>query len=375
MPVTERTREDVINDYKSITAETYGWDDPNVTNKVEPRIAQARENRIQQTNGFLKKINFHPVKENSADILAFGVPSTLLRRQSGNTHSWGRRRPTDPSHMVQRKYQCHDFQSDPFISWSKIDTWSHLPNFYEAWRDVVDVGRGADRLKVGWNGQFYSPDTDPDKYADLQDYQAGWFQFMIEHAPEQVLGIKPDPDDDFGYSIDPIHIGQKASKENGFKSIDGLVHYMRHNLLHKHFRKKTALRALVGDDLLTKENMELLDRDLEPSEKTALSLWLKDQTAGNTLLDDSDEFPSRGVWISQLDMISYYYRPTTMRRKIEEDHKQMGIVDWWYGEDDYPIEVAEGVAACHPDAIHIYDEKADQWKPYSEVWKAKLPEA
>lgn len=364
------SRKEKINSYMEQTAEIYGIDDPTVVNEIEPAIAQRRETRIQNSNDFLKKVTVMPVYERSADILSFGVPHSLMKRTSQSSPEWGKRRPTNPNYLLQREFKTHDCESDAHVSWALIDSWPDDFDFYPAWSDHVDIARAADRLKVAWQGQYRAEDSDPDK--DLKDIQAGWIQYLIETAPEQVMGIIPDAAEDFGYRVEPIQVGPTANSD-GFRSVDALASYMRANTLHKHFRKKKDVRALVGDNLVSKDTLELHGRDLDPSERIALTLWLSDQKVGNIQTEESDEFPDGALWLSSLDMLAYYYRADTMRRKIKEEHKQKGVVDYWYGEEDFPISVAEGAACTHPDAIVMYNKTTDTWEPAgSEAWKVEL---
>jgi P2 family phage major capsid protein len=370
--------------YKNITAKIYGVKNVGETFNVEPRIAQKIEEKVQQSNSFLNKINFVPVREISGDVLAFGAPKTLMKRTNTadrTSNPYGKRRPTDPSALIQRQYKCNDYESDALIAWNKIDQWVHLPNFYERFRSIIMLAKATDHLKVMWNGQFVASDSDPEAYPDLQDMHQGFIQYMIEEAPEQVLGIEPDASADFGYKVKKIKVGAGGD----FESLDEIIYMMRSTMIHRTLRKRKTYKAIIGDSLTLNENRRLFGSDIVPTERLARELYLNSQAFGRTEIEESDEFPNRGIFITELSNLSVYYQRTAMRRKIADDHNEKGIVDYEYGREDYPIEVAEGVALVHPDAIQLKD-KDGTWYNWNQTknaagdyiksqpdWKIELP--
>lgn len=329
-----------------------------ITN-VSPRTAQTIEDKVMQTNDFLKLVNNTPVKEVKGDILAFGVPSPITKRTTNpNPNADGTlRRPTDPTGLVQRQYECHEVEQDSLISWDKIDAWAHLPNFYERFRQQVMFAMARDRLMVMWHGQTVAAQSSD---AGLRDINEGFFQFMINELPENVLGLNPDG------TVAAIKVGDGGD----FPNLDALVYYMRHELLHRLFRNRAGLRVIVGDELMVHENTALLGASSinQATERVATDLLLNSRSFGRTDVVQSDEFPLRGVFLSELSNLSRYWQADSYRRKVaEDDHTHKGIVDFSFVREDYVIEAAEGCACVHPDAIHLKDKNGD-WKPAADVW-------
>lgn len=365
--------EKVVDNILATSQRVFGADvKAGKTFNIAPSIVQTMENRLQQTNEFLKLINVIAVNDVKGQVLGFGKPRSVMKRTTAETGTgFHKRRPSNPTGLKKREYECFSYESDALISWDELDQWAHLKDYYEKYRMAVMVSQATDRLRLGWHGQFFADNTDPVNHPLLEDVQAGWIQYLIDNAPEQVLGISPNALSVGGYDVDPIHVGIGAGA-NGFESLDALVYHIRQSMLDKIYRFNTDNIAILGDELVSKDNNSLFDAAISPMERVARAVYLDSQDFGRTSIIRSDEFPERGVFIGQTSLISYYYQSTSIRRKIEDDHEEKGIVDYNYGRQAYAIEVCEGVAAVHPDAIHLKD-AAGAWVPASEVWKAARP--
>ncbi|MEB4591391.1 P2 family phage major capsid protein [Candidatus Thiothrix sp. Deng01] len=331
---------------------------PNRVTNIAPRTAQTIEERVMQSNAFLALVNNTPVREVKGDILAFGVPGNITKRTRTANADGTLRRPTDPTDLVQRQYECHEVEQDSVITWDKIDAWAHLPNFYERFRQQVLFAQARDRLKVMWHGQRTEPHSaDP----ELRDINEGFFQFMINELPENVLGLNPDG------SVSAVKIGEGGD----FPNLDALVYHLRYELLHKLFRNRTGLRVLIGDELIVRENTSLLGAATihQATERAATGLLLNSRSFGRTDVVESDEFPMRGVFLSELPNLSRYWQESSYRRKVaEDDHLHKGVVDFTFVREDYVVEAAEGCACVHPDAIQLKNAEGE-WVGAADVWK------
>lgn len=352
----------VINRLLQHTSQQNGGVNPTRVFNVSPRIAQTIEQKIMQSNDFLKNINNVGVKEVKGSILGFGVPATITKRTKTADSMGSKRRPTDPTALEDRDYECFETEQDTIITWDKIDFWAHLPNFYELYRNHVMFAQARDRLLVAWHGQANANDTDPDTHTQLEDVNKGFFQFMIEENPANVLGWT-------GTAVAPIKIDADAADAD-FKSLDELTFYLRNDVLHRLYRKRNDLRIIMGDELVTHENGALLgsDEQVKPTERSALKLYLQSQEFGGTMRAESDEFPDRGIFLTEFGNLSRYFQKDTQRRKIsEDDHEKKGIVEYNFVREDYVVEAAEGAACVHPDAIQFKDAAGD-WAAASDTW-------
>ncbi len=347
----------------AFTAKQNGVTDVTKTFNVTPRVEQAIETKVMQGNDFLKVVNNIGVKEVKGDILAFGVPAPITKRTTTPNAQGSLRRPTDPTGLEQRSYECFEVEQDSTITWNKIDMWAHLPNFYERYRDQVMFAQARDRLLMMWWGQDNAANSDPAAYPLLQDMNKGFIQFMIEENPDNVLGLNGDG------TIKPIKIDAEAADAD-FRTLNQLAYYMRYEVLHRLFQNRTSLRILIGDELTITENVDLLGNaeQKKPTERRAVEDLLSKQTFGETLRIKSDEFPRRAIVLTEPGNLSRYWQIGSMRRKLEENHEKKGLVDYNFEREDYVVEAAEGCAVVHPDAIQLKDADGN-WQPAAEVWK------
>lgn len=348
----------------AFTHKQNGGQNPTKSFNVVPRVEQSIEDKIMQSNAFLSQVNNTPVKEIKGDILGFGVPTTVTKRTTTANAQGSKRRPVDPTGLVDRSYECFEVEQDTCITWNKIDQWAHLSDFYQRYRNQVMFAQARDRLLVMWHGQANVADTDPTTHTLLQDVNKGFFQFMIEECPENVVGI------DASGAVVPIKIDPTAADAD-FRNLNQLAYYLRYEKLHRLYQNRTSLRILIGDELTITENVELLgnDQHTKPTERRAVEDLLQKQTFGETLRVKSDEFPRRGIFLTELSNLSRYYQKGSMRRKLmEDDHEKKGLVEYLFEREDYVIEAAEGAVCVHPDAIQMKDE-ADNWVAASETWK------
>lgn len=342
-----------------------GDQDPTRMFNVTPRVAQKLEDKIMQSNVFLKKINSTAVKEITGDTLGFGIPKTITKRTSTADGTGSKRRPSDPTGLVTSTYFCRDIEQDTLIGWDKIDAWAHLEDFYPRIRNMIVFAKARDRLKMAWHGQAASANTDPDEYPELQDVMPGLIQHMIATYPENVLGISPGANGT--YTVDEIQVGPGANA-NGFESLEQLAFHLKQEVVDRLYRNSTDLRILAGDELVVKENTRLYGVDGRmPSEKVARELYLASQAWGGIQRDISDEFPSRGVFVSALGNLSHYRQEGSLREQYDEnDHKAKGVVSYSYQREWLGVEEPPAAAVVHPDAILLptgYDDagKATGW--------------
>lgn len=364
MPELEiRSREEVTESIFNTVQRVYGVDDPSREFAVKPAIVQELERKIKQSNAFLNQIRVAGKPTLKGQIVSMeGTQPLAKRTQNG-------RRPSDPTAFVDRDFENVDVEKDAVISWLKVDEWRGVTkngDIYTEYRDIITHTNATDTLKIGWNGQFHAANTDPAAFPFLQDVHQGWIQYLIEHAPERVLGITPDSSDPRGYVIDPIKIGPGGD----FISLDQLVYHVRQRFIDRLYRRRGDMRVLIGDDLTVEENKHLFGVAMQPTERNALKEYLKSQNFGRTTLAESDEFPERGIFMTPLKNIARYYEMGTMRRKLNDnDHERKGIVDYNFIREDYVIEMIEACAMVHPDALYMFDEDEGNWKPALDSWK------
>ncbi len=361
----------VANQIFKIVQEVYGSHvKPGMQFNVTPEIAQELVKAFQLSNAFLKKVTMKGKREKVGKIVTMDATGSLSKSTGTDQGApYHYRRPSNPIGLSEREYRLHENESDALIDWDTIDEWAGEAEFYPLFRELLVQVRAADLLRKAWNGQFRASHTDPVTFPLLQDNQSGWIQYMIDVAPEQVLGITPNAASPNGYDIDPIHVGEGAG-DNGFESLDQLVHLMEQQMFHEYFRNKPlSTRAIVGSNLILNETGGLIGDTQTPSERLALQTILKNHEIGGFKPERSNEFPANGLVLTDPKNLHYYYQKTSVRRSLKQSDEMKGIVDYHYCNEGFVIGHIEGCAVAHPDAL-LFKNASGDWVPLSDVtWK------
>ena len=347
-------------------AKVYGVEDPTKKFTVEdPAAEESISTKIQESSDFLKSINFASVPQLKFDKLGMDITGPVSRRGPKR----GPRKKEDPVDVDRRKYELNVIQRDVELTWARADSWGgKFAKFYNMWRSLVVRQRAHDILMTGWQGQFISPETDPEEYTMLQDNGMGWLQQMIHHAPEKVMGLNPDG------SVDEIRVGPGAGA-NGYENMDELVTALN-QYIDKPFRRNADIKAICGDDLVSDSRQKMYAAHVEPSEKPMIDLYIDGNKFGRRDIIGSSHFPEFGLFLTPLKNLSRYIQTGTTRQKIKDDDESMAMMDYYYAYEDFPVESFETAAMVHPDAI-VLKNKAGQWVPRAgdDKWAVADPAA
>lgn len=329
----------------------------------EPAVQQRLETKIQESSEFLGKINMEMVDQLKGEKLSMDIKGPVSRRNPRR----GPRVKKDPVNVKASQYELNDIQRDVEAPWRRLDSWGGaFRDFYSRWRNLVVQQRAHDILMTAWNGQYVATTTDPDTHDMLQDNAIGWWQQIINHAPEKLLGLNPDG------TIDEIRIGPGAG-DNGFENMDEAVMALN-GLIDKPFRSRTDINAICGNDLVTDSYLKMYASFVEPTEKPAIDLYISGNRFGRRPIAESAHFPVRGLLLTPFSNLSRYTQRGTLRMKVVDDDESMALFDYYYAYEDFPVELFETVAGIHPDAISLKN-KAGDWVPLAaeEKWAVTIP--
>ena len=370
---TPKSRAALDQMYKFIAQHNGGFDPRQVFN-IAPNYAQRIEEKVMQSNAFLKQINSTPVDSLTGQVLGFDVPDTITSRTTERQTDGSFRRPSDPTKLVDRSFACKEIEQDPMIPWKKIDQWAGVINdFYPRFRRSVDFAKARDMLLIMWYGQGAVANTDKNENPLLQDVQRGFVQYLISNAPSQVSGIILDAAEPSGYRVEEIRIGPGAGA-NGFENLDQAVNYLKSMKIDRLFRKMESQRVLVGEQLLIRDRAQMLGvAGNVATERVATQILARTASIGEVERANSDELPDHLIFVSPMDNLSHYWLPSSMRAKYDEvSHEKKGVVSYYYKECDNVVEAVEAAACFHPDAIRVPGPVVDAvqtWIPATETWK------
>ncbi len=318
---------------------------------VAPEVQQRLESKLMQADPFLSKITNVMVDALRGKKVSMNITEPVSRR----TAIRGPRKPVDKLKLLQDEYQMEYVERDVEMAWHKMDQWSgRFPEFFRRFMALCNKRRAQDVLIAGWNGQFAEQLTDPDTFSKLQDVNIGWIQYLINVAPEKVLGLKPDG------TVDEIRVGEGGDFEN----MHELVHYLGETLIDPVHVDRTDIACVTGRELIADRNGKLYANwagAKAPTEQKLLEAVITLQNYGERPIETSAFAPQRLVLLSPLDNISRYVQSGTVRAKpAYDDHDTKAVKDLLYLWESFQIEDIDCVAAVHPDAISLKD-KAGNW--------------
>lgn len=307
---------------------------------VNPSVEQQMEVKMQESVGFLNRINVSPVDQLKGEKLGLSVTSTIAGRSASGT----RRTPRDVSGLDQHGYELKDTDFDVGLGWGKIDQWAKFPNFAKLYTDAVMTAIGLDRIRIGFNGTSAAAVTDRVAHPNLEDVNIGWLQKLRVEKPAHVLGDADSP-----IWIDPAAAGA------AYKNIDALVYDLVSGM-PSWARNDTDLVAIVGQNLVDDKYFPMINSSLLPTEQLARDVIMSTKQIGGKPAVIVPFFPDSTVAVTTLKNLSLYYQAGTRRRYLKDEAEYHRVADYQSSNEGYVIEdldymvMAEAITFEDPDA-------------------------
>ena len=123
-----------FNAYTQKLAELNGVDSVEQKFAVEPSVDQKLEDTIQQSAGFLKRINSYSVDQQKGAKIGLEVGSTIASTTDTRIND---RQTADPTDLKDDGYFCQQTNFDTHITYNRLDSWSKYPDFQQRLRNAV----------------------------------------------------------------------------------------------------------------------------------------------------------------------------------------------------------------------------------------------
>ncbi|WP_333879918.1 phage major capsid protein, P2 family [Atlantibacter hermannii] len=300
---------------------------------AEPSVAQTLETKIQESSGFLQKINIIPVDEQSGERLGLGIGASI----AGTTDTTQKERePTDPTYIDGEGYKCTQTNYDTALPYSKLDLWAKFQDFQTRIRDAIVLRQALDRIMIGFNGMKREKTSNRETYPLLQDVNIGWLEKIRQEAPVQVL----DKIVSEGQVISPkIRIGTGGD----FANLDALVLGAVSEKIAPWYQEDTELVVVCGRSLLADKYFPIVNRDQPNSETLAADLIISQKRIGNLPAVRVPFFPANAMLITRLDNLSIYWQDGTRRRSVIDNPKRDRVENFESVNEAYVVEDYDGV--------------------------------
>ncbi len=317
--------------YVSQIANINGIDAIDVAAKftVEPSVSQTLEEKIQESSGFLKKINIVPVDEQSGDKIGLGIDRPVASTTNTDEKD---REPIDPTSLDEQGYVCTQTNFDTALKYSKLDSWAKFKDFQVKIRNQIVKRQALDRIMIGWNGTKRARTSDFTVNKLLQDVNIGWLEKIRKGAPDQVMSKILD---EAGAVVsEKIRIG----KTGDYHNLDALVMDAVNELIAAWFQDDTELVAIVGRSLLADKYFPIVNKEQENSEMLAADVIISQKRIGGLQAVRVPSFPDNTILITRLDNLSIYWQDGTRRRHIIDNPKRDRIENYESVNEAYVVE-------------------------------------
>lgn len=293
--------------------------------------AQKLETAIQQSNGFLKKINIVPVDEAEGEAIMLGVSGPTAGRTK--TGPGKPRKPRDVSSLAKDTYACKKTNFDTALGYPKLDAWAKFPDFQTRLSGSIAVQQGLDRIMIGFNGTSAAEDTDIEANPLLQDVNIGWLQKVRSSASERVI--------DEGAVAGKVTIGATGD----YKTLDAAA-FDAKQLLEPWHRNRTDLVVIVDPALLHEKQLKALEKGGQSNQEAnaAEEIVANTRLGGMPIEYDAPFFIEGGLFITPLSNLSIYVQNGKRRRHIRDEPDFDQVADYQSSNEAYVIEDLGAVA-------------------------------
>jgi P2 family phage major capsid protein len=299
---------------------------PNATESfnVTPSVQQKLETAIQESDGFLKRINILPVNDQEGESIGLGVNGPTASRT--NTAGGNRRNPANVADLKKDSYHCKKTDFDTAFPYQLLDAWAKFPDFQVRLSGSIAQRQGLDRIMIGFNGTSAAVATDRVANPMLEDVNLGWLQKIRTNAPDRVIAEGATPG--------KVTVGATGD----YKTLDGLV-FDAVQLLDPWHRKRTDLVVIVDRALLHEKQLAAVEKGAASNqEENAADEILTKGRVGGLKIEDAPFFIEGGVLITTLTNLSIYWQESARRRHLKDEPEFDRVADYQSSNDAYVIE-------------------------------------
>jgi len=186
---------------------------------IDPAITQIIQEQIQAHSVFMdQSVDSEIVEALAGEYDRIGVAGQLLSTVITDRYGF------DPTDGGVQPYQLEEVTSDTAITYSQMARWNHKPLFLAIANSVMSKARADSYERVGWWGQTRIANRTASQEPLGKQIATGWLQWLINNAPEQVVGINLAAGDSGSvvayrddYTVGAVKIGYEAF-DNGTAS-------------------------------------------------------------------------------------------------------------------------------------------------------------
>lgn len=320
----------VYNAYLQRQAELNGIQDATKMFAVTNPVEQTLEDKIQESSGFLSRINVVGVTDQQGEKLGLSMGNTLASTTDTDIQD---RATQDPTNMDGIGYLCTQTDFDSHVSYKKLDLWAKFKDFQIRMRNAITKRIALDRMMIGFNGTSRAATSDRGANPLLQDVNLGWIEKARVNAPARVLS-----------EVVALSNQVTVGAAGDYKNLDALVYDAIGNLLPAWYHEDPEVVVVLGRNLQDDKYFPLIEtHGGTPTEAQALDIMISNKRIGGKTAVAVPFFPANAMMITRLDNLSIYFQEGSRRRHIVENPKRNRIEDYQSVNESYVVEDHDGM--------------------------------
>ncbi|HIC1788863.1 TPA: phage major capsid protein, P2 family [Escherichia coli] len=298
---------------------------------VQPAVQQRMENRIQQSDELLQKINVIGVTDQKGEKVLIGINGPVA---GVNTSFDGtqRRNPASVHELEAMQYACEQINYDTFISYAQLDAWSAHPDFQTRISAQIARRIALDRIMIGFNGTSRAVKSDRAGNPMLQDCAVGWLESIRRNAEARVMK---------DITITARDMDNNATYRGDYNNPDALVQDARSSLLDEWYKDASDLVVMMGRDLFNTLRLPLINAMSAAAPNTELmagQLITSSRLIGGLPVYLAPFFPADALLITSFDNLSIYYQLGASRRLMREEPEYNRLATYQSSNDAWVVE-------------------------------------
>lgn len=331
-----RETQDAFQAMLIMMAESYGVTNPHEAFTATEPMAQAFNDAIQETSGFLQEISVIPVVDIKGELVTMEIPSTVAKRTA--VTSVNGREPIVLGAFSDRNYECKFTEFDVSIAYALMDAWARYGNLHTRYMKAIYRRIALDRILIGWHGTSAAAATDNVANPSLQDVNMGWIHDLKTNNPAHYLLE--------GATAGKIQIGAAGD----YKNIHQFV-YDIGSLIKDEYRTGREV-AIMGRGLVAHDMNQVLGTHGEtPTEGLHFDVLGKSYGGYKSVFVPG--FPELGLMVTDPKNLQIYLQASSLRRKNEDQPKFNRIVDFISQNEAYMIGELNAVAGVEAGNVEI----------------------
>lgn len=335
---TTRTQ---FNELTAAMATTYGIASVASTFAASPAVEQKLVDAVTAKSKLFQLVNVVPVQDMTGEKILGSASGVTGKRTDTNV---GERSTSPALNLDDAPYVLKKTEYDVHTKYSTIDMWAKFPDLKKRFLGWSKEAIVEARASIAWYGESAEDETDPVANPLGQDVNVGWFQVLREYKGGQQMLSQ-------GETPGQIRVGAGGD----FVNLDSLVFDVKQSLDEK-YRDKPGLVAIIGSDLMAVDKAQLyVSQGETPSEKERIENSAVIRTYGGLPAITIPGFPARGLMITNLKNLSYYYQSGAVRQQVIDNPKRERVEHYNSLNEGFVFEDSENAAAIDFKNVRLLD--------------------